>query len=271
MLNPSPSVFFFVALPTEAKPFIRHWRLRKCTESRAFECYLHPDVVLTVSGMGRTAMAAAVAFALTRFPCESPVLVNFGLAGHATAPIGELLWAGKITDVDSAKVFYPQLAIKNTLPISTLHTYARPNGDYRVASMYDMEASGFYEIATKWSSGELIHVLKLISDNREQPMADSIDRQWLEGLIEAHVEEVAAFVRQLQSLRAVVLGHRPQWPEVALNMHFSVSQTGQMNDLMRRCAVLAPQGLDWSLAPQRSSKVLIDWLQKQLQALPARL
>ena len=43
-------------------------------------------------------------------------------------------------------------------------TFSKPNYNYS-KRLYDMEASGFFLAANKFSTKELIHSLKIVSDN----------------------------------------------------------------------------------------------------------
>ena len=59
-----PTVFIFVALPCEAKPLIQSWSLKKNSEHKPFSIYENQDFVVVVSGVGKLAMAAAVAYTM---------------------------------------------------------------------------------------------------------------------------------------------------------------------------------------------------------------
>ncbi|MGH9802752.1 MAG: hypothetical protein ACRD82_20485, partial [Blastocatellia bacterium] len=59
-------IHFLVALRCEAKALIEHFRLAQLTNERAFAIYCNESMSLTVSGVGKTAMAAALAYRYAR-------------------------------------------------------------------------------------------------------------------------------------------------------------------------------------------------------------
>jgi len=63
MNNPNPPrIFIYAALPCEAKPLVEHFKLKKDTTIQPFAVYLNQDICLTVTGLGKSAMAAGVAY-----------------------------------------------------------------------------------------------------------------------------------------------------------------------------------------------------------------
>ena len=61
-----------------------------------------------------------------------------------------------------------EVACVRTCDSVELETLERPDFDYRRKGAFDMEASGFYPTALRFSQPQLVHCLKVISDNREQ-------------------------------------------------------------------------------------------------------
>ena len=164
----SPKIFIFTALECEAKALVNKFKLKKENIRHPFSIYRGDKIVLTVTGVGKVAMAAGVAYTSAVFPgLESPVMINIGIAGHKTQSVGRLLMASKIVDVDSEKVFYPQLVGANWPETSEIKTMALPSTKYYLDCLNDMEASAFYETAVRFSSCELIHCIKVVSDNGE--------------------------------------------------------------------------------------------------------
>ena len=201
MKMPIPSIFVFIALDCEAKPLIRQYNLKKLQQPHPFAIYTADEMALVVSGVGKTAMAGAVAYAMAIFQPASPVLINLGIAGHKEMATGTLLVADKIIDADNGeKKFYPQFIGRQPCRNMPLYTLARPGFSYSSDYLYDMEGAAFYEMAVKFSSCELIQCLKIVSDNQHEP-AEQINAKVVGHWIEKQMDSVASIVRQLAELR----------------------------------------------------------------------
>ena len=72
----------------------------------------------------------------------------------------------------------------------------RPDFDYRRRSAFDMEASGFYATALRFSPPQLVHCLKVISDNREQS-GWGISGATVRHLIEGHLDLLEELLNRL--------------------------------------------------------------------------
>ena len=120
--NP-PRIFIYAALPCEAKPLVEHFGLKKSTSIQPFAVYVKESICLTVTGIGKSAMAAGVAYTQALFSgVEHPVLVNIGIAGHKHHALGSLFLIDKITDFDSMRSYYPPLIFTPPCPTSPIQT-----------------------------------------------------------------------------------------------------------------------------------------------------
>ena len=265
--------FIFTALPCEAKPLVAYFKLKKDNSSHPFALYHNDSTVLAVSGCGKIAMAAAVAYALAKFKqAAHPVLVNVGIAGHKTAALGELFATHKITDIENGKHFYPQLIAK--LPCSTLaiNTVSTPETTYSDDCLYEMEASAFYEIAARFSSGELIQAFKVVSDNQESPI-HQIDAPSISAWINAKAEVIANGIKQLELLAQPLETKESAYYQIALqNWHFTVTAQLQLKALLQRWDVLAEGAkLDFSEVELKHSKAVLLWLEQKINGLAIHL
>ncbi len=265
--------FIFTALPCEAKPFITQLKLNKNNNLHPFALYANADTALIVSGCGKVAMAAAVAYGLAYFThSESPILVNVGIAGHQSLRIGSLFAAHKITDVDSGKNYYPQLV--SQLPCMTLriNTVSKPERVYADNGLYEMEASGFYEIASRFSSAELIQAFKVVSDNQYSPLA-RIDENWVVELMAAQVMTILEGIHSMERNTAP-LGDVDSvyYAQVTNQWHFSVTAQHQLKALLQRWAVLSNNAtLDFTGVEPNHSRGVLTWLEKKIANLPFTL
>jgi hypothetical protein len=161
--NSRPRVFIFFALACEAKALIQFFDLKKDLDTHLYSIYKTDDILLTVTGVGKVAMAGAVAYSLALFnSCRAPAIINIGIAGHKTYSIGKLVRVAKIIDDDTGKVHYPPIVGKNVADTAVLKTVSKAVIHYEADQLYDMEASAFYETAIRFSSSELVHCIKVV-------------------------------------------------------------------------------------------------------------
>jgi adenosylhomocysteine nucleosidase len=236
------TIFIFVALPCEAKPLIDHYKLKKDTSIKAFSIFRNDDIVLTVTSIGKTAMAAGVGYTQALHPQNpNPVLVNIGIAGHQDHTIGSLFLADKITDDDTGKRYYPPLSFTPPCPTANLISFAKPQQTYPESALCDMEASAFYETATRFSTGELIQSLKIVSDNAAFP-AKNIDPKQVTALIGEQLPRISAILDELVKLAACI---KPQeakeFNQLLSQYHFSANEQIQLKKLLSRWRLLSDE------------------------------
>ena len=235
-------IFIYTALPCEAQAFIEHYKLKKDLEVHAFAIYLNNDICLAVTGLGKSAMAAAVAYTQARYISTAhPVLVNVGIAGHQYYPLGELFLIDKITDIDSQKSYYPVLIRTAPCRRASLQSVSKAQIDYHESELCDMEASAFYETAVRFTSSELTVCLKVISDNQHSSIA-AINAKQVSALIAAHLLLIEALLIQTRALADLMTLAEPQlFNELLQRYHFTVHQRQQLKNQLLRWDVLSDQ------------------------------
>ncbi|HNE83813.1 MAG TPA: hypothetical protein PLG25_08045, partial [bacterium] len=180
---------------------IRVWRLKKNIEHTAFEVFENESVCLIVSGIGKIKSAAATTYLFTTGQLHT--LWNIGICGSSdtSQPIGSIWRIHKITDVASGRDFYPDGSIRMTIGESALQTVDRPQENKSLhpkdASLYDMEASGFFSAATRFLSLDRIHVIKIVSDHLQ---IQGITSDFVENLM---TQSLPQFVSSLDILSAM--------------------------------------------------------------------
>ncbi|MGZ4980037.1 MAG: 5'-methylthioadenosine/S-adenosylhomocysteine nucleosidase family protein [Methylobacter sp.] len=266
----SPRIFIYAALPCEAKPLVEHFNLKKDTTIQPFAVYLNHDICLTVTGLGKSAMAAGVAYTQALFASvEHPVLVNIGIAGHKDHAVGSLFLINKITDADSQKSYYPPLVFRSPCPTATIQTVSRPQFVYDPQYLCDMEASAFYETAVRFSTGELIHCLKVISDNESSPV-ENIQPKQVASLMAAHVATIETLLLvELSRLAELITAPEPaQFEQLIQRYHFTASEQGQLKSRLSRWSVLTQQQIpEFDETQLRKGKDVLCWLDQQLSKI----
>jgi len=263
------NVFIFCALASEAKPLIHDWKLNKRNDSGPFGIYSHPDSnrVVVVTGLGKIAMASAIGYTMALFgPSEWPILLNFGIAGHAHHAIGSVYIVDKITDADTGRRFYPALPFSPPCLRSALMTCATPVTHYAEESLFDMEGSAFYEVASKFSSGEFIHCIKVISDNAQTSISH-IDETKVQAWCSGQRPTLCTLIETLQALRASLPTlSQAMHAQISEAFHFSATNSAKLKKLLLRWQVLYPnEALAWQEAGCRNGKELLVWIENQLE------
>lgn len=255
-------IFIYTALSCEAKPLVEYFSLKKDVTVQPFAVYLNPDICLTVTGLGKSAMAAGVAYTQALFASiEHPVLLNIGIAGHKDHPVGDLFLIDKIVDVDSQKNYYPSLSFTPVCPTGSIRTLSKPQPNYDQSHLCDMEASAFYETAVRFTSSELILCLKVISDNQLSP-AENIQPKQVTGLIATHLAPVELLLTQTVARAERITTPEPRlFEQLIQRYHFSVNEKRQLKNLLSRWEVVIGQEfVDFNEPQIDNGKDMLRWL-----------
>jgi adenosylhomocysteine nucleosidase len=262
----SPKTFIYTALPCEAKPLIDSYKLKKDTTIQPFSVFRDNEICLTVTGIGKTAMAAAIAYTQALFSSgQNPVMLNIGIAGHKDHLIGSVFLIDKITDSDSDRRYYPPLVFTPPCPTHSLQSAAKPQLSYQPSHLCDMEASAFYETATRFTSGELIQCLKIVSDNESSP-AQNIQTKQVSALISKQLPTIIAILKELTKLTALL--NPPELIEFnqLLNQyHFTVNEQIQLKKLLTRWRLVKGENrIEIAVESAKNGKELLNSLNQQL-------
>ncbi len=160
-------IHIITATNPEAKFFINYLKLKKINSIKEFQIYFNDKFSLTISGIGKINSAISVCTTYHELgKIKNNCWINIGIAGHASSIIGELFIINKIIDSASLKNYYPYSPNITRISQLSCTTYDKVDQKYS-DSLSDMELSGFYKTANKYSYRELIHSLKIVSDNRQ--------------------------------------------------------------------------------------------------------
>ena len=177
-------IHIITATNPEAKFFINYLNLKKINSIKEFQIYFNEKFSLTVSGIGKINSAISVCSTYHELGrIKNNCWINIGIAGHYKSTIGQLFIINKIIDNTSRKNYYPYSPDVNNINQLSCTTYDKIDLKYS-NSMSDMELSGFYQTANKYSFRELIHSLKIVSDNKENPFKFE-EKNKIEKLFEA--------------------------------------------------------------------------------------
>lgn len=242
VIDPMP-VNIVVAHGLEAKALIEMLELERLHASSEFVEYSNSNKLrLLVSGMGKKAIAAAVAYLGEHQVSDDGEIrawLNIGIAGHRDAALGSAWLGNKITDQSSGASAYPPQLIDG-VEVGGVVTVDEPENSYPLDAAYEMEAFAFYTEATKYSTAELVQVFKIISDNLENPISE-IDLQSVPGLIAAQAPQLLALIEGMSAIaRQYNASQRlpSYYWEICSKTHLTVSQKLQLRRLCQRYRAL---------------------------------
>ena len=195
-------ICWVIALEPEAKPLIDLFDLHPLSNNLNFPVYINPKSghALVISGIGSSKAAAAATYLKMLFNVQRYVAwINIGIAGFCEEPIGQLFQAIKVHDTARKTSYFPGFRLSKIVKCQTLHTVAQPETKYSEAVLFDMEASGFCEIASMFSCNELVFVLKIVSDTPKSPMS-LVSREAITQLIYQNKNKLREIISRIETL-----------------------------------------------------------------------
>lgn len=259
------------ALPCEAKPVIKHYKLNGRQAENGFRIYENKEIRLIIAGIGKCAAAAACAYLQGAEPHTKHAWLNLGIAGHRELAIGEAVMAHKITDANTDTSWFPAMPFKTPCQTVDLLSLDQPNTEYDCDKVYDMEAAGFYSTAIRFNSSELVQVFKVISDNHANP-AEQVSAQQAEQIITAQLDCIDELIQQFTELASQQQQQAtPDISQFQQQWRFSVSQQHQLQRLLQRWQARSENKIDPNeFSACKNSKAVIQALKNRINELPLR-
>ncbi len=194
-------VFIATALYIEAKPLIEYFGLKKDVENRYFQVFKNEEITLVVTGVGKVNSSIAVSHAATRYLCDpQSFIINLGVCGSKDIDekIGNIYLISKIIDNETHKNYIPDILIDHPFDESDIETfnYVVKDKGLMTARLCDMEASGFYQAASKFFETHRIYILKIVSDSTD---FEGVSKDKIYKLIKNKVKELDEFIKILKN------------------------------------------------------------------------
>lgn len=238
------SIRWVVALKEEAKTIIDHYKLSIIDGKSLYQVFKNFDEThwLVLSGIGRHNAAAATAYLYSiSKPSKSAAWINLGIAGCGKGNYGELCLVDKISN-SSRKNRYPTIMPRSVLSKMHLFTSDTPINNYSSHELIDMEGSAFYDIASKFTSNELICLMKVISDGPENDIKD-LNRSKIINLIKLNITNIKEIISYYEKLSHYdfLRNKKPYlFAQITSRWHFSVTQKYHLENLLRRIRSFLP-------------------------------
>ena len=139
--NVEPTVFWVVALKSEAKPIISHFKLDHQSGNSIFPIYRNDKLghSLIVSGVGQINAAAATTYLASE--SDAPpwaAWINLGIAGSMDGEIGKLYQGIKITNPTKEKVFFPGYRFSKIVSSAEIQTLDYPKPAKKNGVLHDL-------------------------------------------------------------------------------------------------------------------------------------
>ena len=264
------------AFPGEARPLIAHLGLSDRCDKGPYPLYRNENRRLVISGGGKVQAAGATAWLQDTDPASvNAAWLNIGIAGHACRSVGEGVLAHRITDHGTGQNWYPPQVHGLTLTTDHLITVDQPETAYPEVALYEMEAAAFYPVACRTSTAELVQCYKVVSDNRDTPIAGMTPKVG-EALITDRLAEITRLVSALEALSEALNARTIADERLGVFLdrwRFTVSQRHQLEKLLRRWDALLPDQPVWckELRTRPEAGKVLHWLEQRINAVPVRL
>jgi adenosylhomocysteine nucleosidase len=265
------SVTVVCALASEAQALIEHYRLKPARE-RPLRVFGDHDMRVVISGVGSFASATAVGFAAgLQDARHDDIWLNLGIAGHRSQQLGTPMLAARISHHGRDSAWYPSLLFTLPCAVAELITHDRAVIDYPPNALVDMEAAGFMTATSRIASGDLLGVLKIVSDNAESGL-DGIQRERVHALMQGALPTVLVLIERLRELADRLPRTRDDSCAAALlsRWHFTYAQATQLRQLLQRHALLSEAAVfdPAQLGEPRSSSEALARLRDIVDSLP---
>ncbi len=241
-------IHLVVALAPEARPLIEHLKLKVVSTSPGYRIYEGDGVRLVQSGIGKVASGGACAWLAgwaqrTEEDPDPCFWLNAGIAGRKESELGEAFLAHKIVDSATQRSFYPSFPFEIPLPSYELLSVDSPSENLPDRFAVDMEAFGFFSVASRFQTAECIHSLKVVSDNAESS-ADQLTPQRIEELVQQNLNAIDGCIeigREVITYLNQRIEANPLYHSLIEKAHFTVSEKRRLKTLTRHLLVLSPE------------------------------
>ncbi|WP_455210683.1 5'-methylthioadenosine/S-adenosylhomocysteine nucleosidase family protein [Kaarinaea lacus] len=271
-------IHIVTALACEANPIIQHYHLRKSMNAHGFPVYRNKTITLIISGMGKFAAASAVGYlqALSNSAADDNLTqsvphswFNVGIAGHKTFELGTAVLAHRVSDAAAQQRFYPSFTFDLPCVSTDVISVEQAETTYTMDAAYDMEALGFCAAASRFSSFELIHCLKIISDNLTNSH-EHITKHVGEELVGNQllvIENLLDEFEKLQQVSTAIVVPSEDYQLLTDQFRFTVTQQNQLRRLLQRWRVLEHVRFteQFPLQNFRNAKQVLQALESHLQ------
>lgn len=250
-------IYIFTALYCEAHPLIHNWKLIQNSEIRHFQVFENEELnmVLTITGVGSVAAAAAVASICTKYGAgKEDFLMNIGICAQITESLEgqkKIYLCNKITEAATGRTFYPDMLYRHKFAECAITTVMNPIQieipEYVAATgFYDMEAAAVYQAGACFVGPHQMSFVKIVSDRgEERAVTPQKAEECICKNLPAITEYVDRFARNQRTDRQEKgqdVGENLWIDKVCEDMHCSVVMKNAMKQQIHYCRLA---GIDY--------------------------
>ena len=259
------------ALASEAQSLIDHYHLKRARE-RPLRVFGEYPMRVVISGIGSHASAAAVGYAAGLHEAHGDdIWLNLGIAGHRYHSLGTPLLVARVSHHGRDGAWYPSLLFAPPCAVAELITHDHAVTDYPPDALCDMEAAGFMAATSRIAAGDLVQLVKVVSDNVDSGI-NGIERGRVHALMHGVLPTVLNLIACLREVAARLPLPSDDSCAAALltRWHFTHTQTTQLRQLLQRHTLLAGLGAfdPAQLGEPRSSSDMLTRLRNIVDNLP---
>ncbi|MBN1914875.1 MAG: hypothetical protein JW769_03185 [Parachlamydiales bacterium] len=196
-------IFIAVAMSSEAQPLISHFRL-KLLENHLVPIWKNSSIFLIITGVGQENMIFSLAYFWGKYHQENlKAGINVGICAHKTFEEKTPLLLHKVIDDRTQKKIYPSITL--SIPIQSYNclTVSKPTKPTDPDYCYDMEAFGFFSASTKFLPFDLLHSIKVVSDNESKPFT-TVNHPFIGHLVSSLIPYLEQAIEELSPLTLLV-------------------------------------------------------------------
>jgi len=254
------------ALHCEAKPIVDFYKL-SALPNCIFPIYSNEQINVVVSGIGKVDTAAAMTYLFVKtLEQKNNAWLNYGISGHKSAELGAWFNVNKITEDSTGLNWYPSRFQNLDCLTASLETVDNPISQYESEKLYDMEASAFMATALKFSSIELVQLMKIVSDNEENHL-DQINKKHVQLLLLDNISPLISIVNVLKEQKNEfdnIYDVDELYGEILKKWHFTQYQQKEVQRLIQRWKLLCNKEHIDQLEKCQDAKWVITWFKGQL-------
>ncbi|MCH8163718.1 MAG: hypothetical protein IIA99_06485, partial [Proteobacteria bacterium] len=200
---------------------------------------------MTISGIGKIYAAAATAFTHAFLQTsKQDIWLNVGIAGHKDLEIGEVMIAHKIIEQSTQQSWYPQILYPPPCQSTEVLSCDHPASDYTdtvfSGAVFEMEAAGFYATACRFATSELIHVVKIISDNHM--IKKNISKIGIFCLLLITIFSISVFAVSVAAAHTQSSSISPEFAKPSDNVKYAITVTNTEGDDIQDVIIKIPTG-----------------------------
>ncbi|MGK5595373.1 MAG: hypothetical protein ACSNEK_08455 [Parachlamydiaceae bacterium] len=266
-------LLLITALGCEAEPLIDHFGLQRKESMSRFSLFENETTMLAVCGVGKNKVATAIGYLYGLHPYRYHSWLNIGIAGHAEHEIGQGFCIQKLTDQSTKINYYPIFLDPPPAPTANLLTVDKPEKEFVHDSLCDMEGSSFFAAASHFSTVELIHSFKVISDNAKHSF-EKLDKKMVSSLIGEQLGPISLLTTHLKTtaskLESIAQFQEQDLSLFFLHWHFTSTQKHLLKRILQKWQAIEPNKSIWDSTLDKLSKTasVLEYLEEKINSLP---